>query len=193
MMSRFALRITLPLVLLAVAFTAILWVGRDSGALQQVHVQSTEADIRIISFASGEKPDASATDPTQWNIASRSLDGVTISYRYPAGWSAELTYCVPGADISQPSGHLPSGCASTDFLVGQKARDVGPVEGTPMKVGDKTATRLVESAPGSVLVSQIYTLMVYDDMGSPLLGINTLVGPNTDPKTINDIISSLDA
>jgi hypothetical protein len=193
MKSRFALRITLPLVLLAVAFAAVLLAGRDSDAALQARAQNTGTGMPYVSFSDDEKPDSSAPDTSQWAAASMSLDGVSVTYRHPANWSPQLTYCAPGAKTGQEGGHLPAGCASTDFLVGQKAQDVGRIEGTPLKVGDMSAARLVESAPPSVVVSQIYTVMVYEESGAPLFGVSTLVGYDTDPATVGNITNTLDA
>jgi hypothetical protein len=186
MKSRFALRIALPMMLLALAFAAVLWVGRASGTDVAPRSQASQP---VSNVASGEK---GAPDTSQWATASRNLEGVSISYRYPPGWSADLIYCAPGAETGQQTGHLPSGCVSTDLLVGPKAQDMGRIEGIPLSVDGKSAMRLVVSDPDSVLVSHIYTVMVYDVSGAPIFGISAQVGPDTGPSTLREITAALD-
>ena len=105
-------------------------------------------------------------------------------FHYPQR-GTPASYCAPGAGNNhKEGGHLPTGCASTDILVGQKARDTGRLSGSTLSIGGKTARRAIESHPANVLVSQVYTTMVYDAAGTPLFGFTTQIGPATDKATL---------
>jgi hypothetical protein len=132
-------------------------------------------------------------DSSTWPVAQGTLDGVAYSFKYPAGWSESLTYCAPGAaKAAEGEAHLPEGCVSTDFLVGKKARDVGRIDGDALDVNGMSALRAVDTSPPNVLVSRIYTLMVYGDDGSALFGLVTMVGPNTAQSVQDDVAAKLD-
>lgn len=132
-------------------------------------------------------------DSSAWPVAQGTLAGVTYSYKYPAGWSESLTYCAPGAaKAAEGEAHLPKGCVSTDFLVGKKARDVGRINGDTLDVNGKAAVRVVDTEPPNVLVSRIYTLMVYGSDGSALFGLVTMVGPNTEQAIQDNVIARMD-
>ena len=132
-------------------------------------------------------------DSSSWPLAQGTLDRVVYSFKYPVGWSESLTYCAPGAaKAGEGEAHLPTGCVSTDFLGGKKARDVGRINGDTFNVNGKAALRAVDTAPHNVLVSRVYTLMVYESDGSALFGLVTMVGPNTSQAIQNDIAAKLD-
>ena len=133
-----------------------------------------------------------SADIATWPTVDGSVDGVTYSFQYPPAWNSNLIYCAPGAQNKAEGGHLPAGCASTDVLAGQKARDVGVITGETLTIGSKAARRLVDTAPANVLVSRVYTVMVYDTAGSPLFGFTTQIGAGTDAATVDSITSSLD-
>ena len=131
-----------------------------------------------------------------WPLAEGSIDGVRYSYRYPPGWTADLTYCVPGAKPgAEEDGHLPAGCVSTDFLVGQKALDVaqlldnGSVRGNPGSSGKSVVTH-IERDPPNVLVSRIYTVLVYES-GAPVFGFSSMIGANTEAAAQDEITTML--
>ena len=189
MKSRYAPRILLPMLLLAAAFAGALWAAQSPGTRDAGNGPSGAST----GLASSQKPDSGVPDTSQWPTASKGFEGVSVTYRHPAAWSADLTYCAPGADTQQPSGHLPARCASTDFLVGQKALDVGSIEGTPLTISGKSAVRRIVNSPSSVIVSQIYTVMVYDAGGAPIFGFSTQVGAGTDEATLATITGTLDA
>ncbi len=132
-------------------------------------------------------------DSSAWPVAQGTLGGVTYSFKYPVGWSESLTYCAPGAAKSgEGEAHLPKGCISTDFLVGKKARDVGRINGAPFDVNGKASVRMVDVSPLNVLVSRVYTLMVYGNDGSALFGLVTMVGPNTAQAIQDDVTAKMD-
>ena len=132
-------------------------------------------------------------DSSTWPVAQGTLDGVAYSYKYPVGWSESLTYCAPGAArAGEGEAHLPKGCVSTDFLVGAKARDVGRINGDALEVNGKAAMRVVDTAPPNVLVSRVYTLMVYESDGSALFGLVTMVGPDTEQAVQDEVTAKMD-
>src|SRR6478609_9302091 len=59
-----------------------------------------------------------ASGSNSWPVVERTANGLTYSYRYPGGWTADLFYCAPGAARSASGNELPARCASTDILVG---------------------------------------------------------------------------
>jgi hypothetical protein len=161
------------------------------GGCQSGPASNRESDASVpyaaAVVAKTEKPDS-----TSWPLAQGTLDGVTYSFKYPEGWGETLTYCAPGAaKAGEGEAHLPAGCVSTDFLVGKKARDVGRISGEPLVVNGKSAVRVVDSSPDNVLVSRIYTLMVYDSDGSALFGLVSMVGPNTTQAVQDDVAAKL--
>jgi hypothetical protein len=132
-------------------------------------------------------------DISSWPLYEATLEGVHYNYRYPPEWSSGLTYCAPGVDKSEAEGgHLPAGCVSTDILVGRKARDVGQLSGELLTIDGKRAVKQIDTAPPNVLVSGIYTLLVYGNDGAPLLGLSAMIGANTDVATQEEIIFTLD-
>jgi hypothetical protein len=194
MSHRHVYKSLLPPMLLAVLFLVVLVAGQASDAARWSHgggtgalVPSEGAGYTSLSAAAPER------DTSTWPAATKSMDGVRVQYRYPQGWSHDLLFCAEGAAAGQSDGHLPSGCASTDFLAGQKAREVGRIGGQSLTVGGMSAGRTVQRNPASVLVSQIYTVMVYDKAGAPLFGISTQIGPGTGTATLDRITTDLDA
>jgi hypothetical protein len=184
----------LPPMLLAVLFLVVLVAGQASDAARPSRGGGAGALVPAEGAQYASLPAAaSERDTSQWPSATKNLEGVRVQYRYPEGWSQDLLFCAEGAAAGQSDGHLPSGCASTDFLAGQKARDIGRIGGQSLAVGGMSAERTVQSNPSSVLVSQIYTVMVYDKAGAPLFGISTQVGPDTAPATLERITTDLDA
>ena len=132
-------------------------------------------------------------DTASWPIATGRVDGVTYTFRYPPTWNADLLYCAPSMGVNKDGGHVPAGCASTDVLVGKKALDVGLLPGSAFTVNGKAARKQIESASPNVLVSQIYTSMVYDAAGAPLFGFTTQIGAGTSKATRDAITADLDA
>ncbi|HKP51266.1 MAG TPA: hypothetical protein VJ183_01295 [Chloroflexia bacterium] len=131
-------------------------------------------------------------DVASWPVANGSVDGVTYSFHYPSAWNSNFLYCAPEVHSDVEGGHLPAGCASTDVLVGQKARDVGLLSGEETAIGGKAARKLVDDRPANVLVSRVYTTMVYDATGTPLFGFTTQIGAGTDAATLDAITANLD-
>jgi hypothetical protein len=134
-------------------------------------------------------------DTSSWEIVERTVGDLTYSYKYPAGWSADLAYCAPGAARNAGSNELPARCAATDMLVGQKAKDVGTLRGgnvTNLVIDGKQATRQLVDNPRNGMASSIYTVMLYDGTGAPLMGFSTSIGPGTDTATQNNITATLD-
>ena len=82
-----------------------------------------------------------------WSQASHTVGGTTYSYSYPPGWTPDLSYCAPGAARNALGSVLPAGCASTDILVGQKARDVGTLTGDNITIDGKQAIKQVNQGP----------------------------------------------
>jgi hypothetical protein len=134
-------------------------------------------------------------DVTSWKLTQRTAGDVTYSYRYPANWSADLAYCAPGAARTASGSELPARCASTDILVGQKARDVGVLtrgDISRLIIDGKEAVRQVDSYPRNGMASRIYTVLLYDDAGEPIVGFSTAIGPGSDEATQNSITATLD-
>ena len=155
---------------------------------------SSGSDDSALTYAPAIVEQAAKPDSSTWPVAQGTVDGVSYSYKYPAGWSADLTYCAPGAaEAGRGEQHLPKGCVSTDFLVGQKAGDVGRIQGDTLDLGGKSAVRLVDGAPLNGLVSRVYTLMVYGDDGQPEFGLVTMVGPDTDKALQDEVTAKMDA
>jgi hypothetical protein len=118
---------------------------------------------------------------------------VSYSYRYPPDWTSSLTYCVPDSrGAGEEGGHLPAGCVSTDFLVGQKAVDMGQLRGETLTVSGKRAIKQLETHPSSTLVSRIYTVLVYGADSAPVFGFSSMIGANTDLPTQEAITATLD-
>ncbi len=155
-----------------------------------------DAGSAVPTVESKASSDGSTTEDTaSWNTEQRTAGDVTYSYKYPAGWTPELTYCVPGAGRNAIGNELPARCAATDILVGQKALDVGTLRGgnmTNLTIDNKQAMRQVDSKPRNGMASLIYTVMIYDATGAPLVGFSTSVGPGTDQATQNNITATLD-
>jgi hypothetical protein len=59
-------------------------------------------------------------------------------------------------------------------------------------IGGKAARRFVDDRPVNVLVSRVYTTMVYDAAGTPLFGFTTQIGAGTDAATLDAITATLD-
>jgi|GEM_PF-3268566 len=136
-------------------------------------------------------PDAG--DISAWQASTATLEGVSYSYRYPPEWTASLTYCAPGSrGAGEEGGHLPAGCVSTDFLVGQKALDMGQLRGETLTINGKQAVKQLETHPASALVSRIYTVMVYGADGAPVFGFSSMIGASTDLPTQEAITATLD-
>ncbi len=136
------------------------------------------------------------SDTLLWPVASGNVEGVTYSFHYPTNWTSSLLYCAPISSNknSKEGGHLPTGCASTDILVGQKAIDIGRIaSGSTLIIDGKSARRSIQTHPANDLVSQVYTTMVYSASGTPLFGFTTQVGPATDRATLDAITAALDA
>jgi hypothetical protein len=129
---------------------------------------------------------------SSWAAHRRTLDGVTFSYRYPPGWSEDLVYCASDARKDAHEGHLHPGCATTDILVGQKARDVGQLSGETLTIDGKRAVRQLVTQPPNVLTARIYTLMVYAPDGAPLFGFSSFIGAGTGKAAQEAITAALD-
>lgn len=133
--------------------------------------------------------------PNTWLRNSRtSADGVQYRYSYPPTWSADLVYCPSGGQ--QMGSHLPSGCASTDFLFGQKALDVNsslkPASGKRMTVTGKQAVTEIDTPFDSSKTARTYTVMVYGNAGAPIFGLVTYIGPGTSEADQQAILATLD-
>lgn len=137
----------------------------------------------------------SAGNQSTWRRKSQATSGgVSYSYSYPPTWTAELVYC-PNS-TQQMGSHLPPGCASTDFLTGQKAQDVAsslrPAAGKKMTLAGKQAVSEVSTTQKSGQSARVYTVMVYDDSGAPLFGFVTNIGPGTSEAEQQTILATLD-
>jgi hypothetical protein len=153
----------------------------------------TEATITTPPKTDGaEEQVAAPGDVSSWKQVTRTAEGVTYSYRYPPGWTAELSYCAPGAARTMTGGELPARCASTDILVGQKAADVATIQGENISLSGKQAVKQVNKEPRNGIASRIYTVIVFDAAGGPLMGFSTSIGPGTDEATQNNITAILD-
>ncbi len=114
---------------------------------------NSEAGSASLPHAAAMVVQPAKLDSSGWPVAQGTLDGVTYSYKYPAGWSESLTYCAPGAaKAGEGEAHLPTGCVSTDFLIGKKARDVGRINGDALDLNGKAAVRVVDSKPPNMQV-----------------------------------------
>jgi hypothetical protein len=137
-------------------------------------------------------PVAPAGDTADWKTSQRTAGTLTYSYLYPAGWTADLSYCTAGSAMNGTSNELPAGCVSTDILLGQKAADLGTLSGDSLTINGKQAVRQITDNPRNTMASRIYTLMLYDAMGAPLVGFSSSIGPGTDEATQNNITNMLD-
>jgi hypothetical protein len=135
---------------------------------------------------------APGSGSSSWQSVTHTVSGTTYSYSYPPGWTTDLSYCAPGAARSQSASQLPARCASTDILVGQKARDLGSLSGQNITLSGKQAIKQIDRAPRNGQADLIYTVLVYDATGIPLAGFSTSIGPGTDAATTNNIVSMLD-
>ena len=152
----------------------------------------TEATATTPPKTEGAEQAAAPGDVSTWKQVTRTAEGVTYSYRYPPGWTAELSYCAPGAARTMTGGELPARCASTDILVGQKAADVATIQGENISLSGKQAVKQVNKEPRNGMASRIYTVVVFDAAGGPLMGFSTSIGPGTDDATQNNITAMLD-
>lgn len=139
-----------------------------------------------------------AGDPSGWTWYEHvGADGTRLGYRYPPTWTKDLTYCPAGKNTNQGLGsHLPPGCASTDFLFGQKAEDVA--------AGMKSSTGKATGTGGMQVVTQVdtpldaskaaaaFTTLVYDESGKPVSGFVTYIGPGTSGPDSKAILATLD-
>lgn len=124
----------------------------------------------------------SALDTSLWTLSEGTLQGVRYSFRYPPDgeWQANLSYCAPEAkDLSKNGSNLSGGCASTDILVGQKARDVGQLVGREMLLNGKRAVKEIDIRPRNSSLARMYTVLLYDVDGAPLFGFSTAIGYGT--------------
>jgi hypothetical protein len=155
----------------------------------------TEATITVPPKTDGGEQGeqaASAGDVSTWKQVTRTAGDVTYSHRYPPGWTADLSYCAPGAARTMTGGELPPRCASTDILVGQKAADVATIQGENISLNGKQAVKQINKEPRNGMASRIYTVVIYDAAGGPLMGFSTSIGPGTDEATQNNITAMLD-
>jgi hypothetical protein len=142
--------------------------------------------------SSGGDAGGTAVDVSTWPKVSYTTAGTSYSYRYPPGWTPDLSFCAPGAARNASGTLLPARCASTDILVGQKAKDLGTLKGDNITLGGKQAIKEIDRAPRNGQAELIYTVLVYDPSGTPLAGFSTSIGPGTDAATITNIVSMLD-
>jgi hypothetical protein len=136
------------------------------------------------------------TGKDTWAVSTDTAGGVKYSFRYPsATWTADLTYCGPEAQGDARDARagfgIPAGCAVTDLLVGQKAKDVGQLSGESLTINGKRAVRHIEASPPSGMASRVYTVLVYDADGTPLFGFSTSIGPGTSVEAQEKITSML--
>jgi hypothetical protein len=131
-------------------------------------------------------------DVSTWQKVQRTTNGITYSYRYPPGWTADLAYCAPGAARTATGNELPARCASTDILVGEKAQDMGTITGENVSLNGKQAVKQINKTPHIGVASRIYTVMLFDASGVPLVGFSTSIGSGTDEATQNNITAILD-
>lgn len=133
-------------------------------------------------------------DTAAWTRQERTAGDMVYSYSYPPGWTADLAYCAPGAARSTSGSELPSKCVSSDILVGQKAKDVGNLTGgqlTNITIDGKQALQQIIDNPRNTMASRIFTVILYDGTGVPLVGFSTLIGQGTDEATTNSITATL--
>jgi hypothetical protein len=152
----------------------------------------TEATVAVPPKTEGAEQAANPGDVSTWKQVTRTAGAITYSYRYPPGWTAELAYCAPGAARTMTGGELPARCASTDILVGQKAADVATIQGENISLNGKQAVKQINKEPRNGMASRIYTVIVFDAAGGPLMGFSTSIGPGTDDATQNNITVMLD-
>jgi hypothetical protein len=153
----------------------------------------TQATVTVAPKAEAEEGEQAASpDVSTWKQVTRTAAGVTYSYRYPPGWTPELSYCAPGAGRTMTGGELPSRCASTDILVGQKAADVATIQGENISLNGKQAVKQINKDPRNGMASRIYTVVIFDAAGGPVVGFSTSIGPGTDEATQNNITAMLD-
>lgn len=143
-----------------------------------------------------------AAGPSMWTQHSRTgADGTRLSYRYPPTWTEDLTYCPAEKNTNQGLGsHLPPGCASTDFLFGQKvagvAPSIKPSESKSRNAGNMRVVTQVDTPIDTSKASSSFTVLVYNASGTPVSGFVTYIGPGTsdaDSKAIMAILDDLAA
>lgn len=195
--------------LLLFAFAAVILsgcgsVGSNAGTQSQAsQSDSTGASLQAVTQPTATLTSRTGSTPTStaagnqstWRRKSQATSGgVSYSYSYPPTWTAELVYC-PNS-TQQMGSHLPPGCASTDFLTGQKAQDVAsslkPAAGKKMTLAGKQAVREISTTQESGQSARTYTVMVYDDGGAPLFGFVTNIGPGTSEAEQQAILATLD-
>jgi hypothetical protein len=139
-----------------------------------------------------------AAGPGAWTQHSRTgANGTRLSYRYPPTWTEDLTYCPAEKNTNQGLGsHLPPGCASTDFLFGQKAAGVAPSikpsESNTRSAGDMRVVTQVDTPIDTSKASSTYTVLVYNASGTPVSGFVTYIGPGTSDADSKAIMAILD-
>ncbi len=139
-----------------------------------------------------------AAGPKMWTQHSRTgADGTRLSYRYPPTWTEDLTYCPDDKNTNQGLGsHLPPGCASTDFLFGQKiagvAPSVKPSQSKTRSAGDMRVVTQVDTPIDTNKAASTYTVLVYDAGGTPVSGFVTYIGPGTSEADRQAILATLD-
>jgi hypothetical protein len=137
-------------------------------------------------------PVAPMGDTAGWKTSQHTAGTLTYSYLYPAGWTPDLSYCAAGSAMNGTSNELPAGCVSTDILFGQKAADLGTLSGESLTINGKQAVKQITDNPRNTMASRIYTLMLYDATGAPLVGFSSSIGPGTDEATQTSITDILD-
>ncbi|MDQ5826226.1 MAG: hypothetical protein M3441_18690 [Chloroflexota bacterium] len=139
-----------------------------------------------------------AAGPGAWTQHSRAgADGARLSYRYPPTWTEDLTYCPGDKNTNQGLGsHLPPGCASTDFLFGQKvagvAPSIKPSQSKTRSAGDMRVVTQVDTPIDTNKAASTYTVLVYDASGTPVSGFVTYIGPGTSEADTKAILATLD-
>jgi hypothetical protein len=139
-----------------------------------------------------------AAGPDAWTQHSRaSADGTRLSYRYPPTWTEDLTYCPPEKNTNRGLGsHLPPGCASTDFLFGQKAAGaasgIKSSQSKSRSAGDMRVVTQVDTPLDTSKASTTYTVLVYNASGTPVSGFVTYIGPGTSEAEGKAILATLD-
>lgn len=143
-------------------------------------------------------PESQAAGPNAWAQHGRSdADGTRLSYRYPPAWTQDLTYCPAGKNANQGLGsHLPPGCAGTDFLFGAKAKgatsSIKPSESKARSAGGVRVVTQVDTPLDTTKAASAYTVLVYDESGTPLSGFVTYIGPGTSEADRMAILATLD-
>jgi hypothetical protein len=133
-----------------------------------------------------------------WTQYSRTgADGTRLSYRYPPTWTEDLTYCPNNKNANQGLGsHLPPGCASTDFLFGQKAASVASsiksAQSKTRNAGGMQVVTQVDTPTDTSKASSTYTVLVYNATGTPVSGFVTYIGPGTSEADSKAILATLD-